>query len=346
MPQDIKIWEITHGNKLEEIHKTKLDLEERLENWIEKDITIISNDLLIIGRQISTDFGGVIDLLCLDYNGDIVIIELKRDKTPREITAQVLDYASWVDDLSNEKISEIADKYLKEKGPLDKAFQEKFGTEIPEILNEHHKMLIVASKIDSSSERIVEYLSNTYGVGINAATFQYFKDKGTEFLARVFLIEPSEADHRIQTKTASKRKPPLTYEELEEIAKKNGVGDLYQKIFEGLSRHFDQNITTLSSVAFIGIMGENKTRNTIFSILPKQSDSEKGLHYDVYINRFLDYFNINIEKAKTILPSYMKWGGGKWGYGEDGKYGGGEGYFKDEEQFNKFLAKLAEIKKK
>jgi len=341
MPQDIKIWEITDKSKLEEIHKTKLDLEERLENWIEKDITIISNDLLIIGRQISTDFGGVIDLLCLDYNGDIVIVELKRDKTPREITAQVLDYASWVDDLSNEKISEIADKYLKEKGPLDKAFKEKFGTEIPEILNEHHKMLIVASEIDSSSERIVEYLSNTYGVGINAATFQYFKDKGTEFLARVFLIEPSEADHRIQTKTASKRKPPLTYEELEEIATKNGVGDFYQKVLKGLSSHFDQSATTLSNIAFIGVIGENKSRNVIFNILPRESNTKKGLRYKVYIERFIEYFGIDKKIFENIFPDYEQ-------YLIKDQWAGGSacGYFKDEEQFNEFLTKLSEIKKK
>ncbi len=94
MPQDVKIWEIQGGNVLKEIKKSKLEVEERIENWLEKDISIISSDLLVIGRQVETDFGGVIDLLCLDYNGDVVIVELKRDKTPREVTAQVLDYAS------------------------------------------------------------------------------------------------------------------------------------------------------------------------------------------------------------------------------------------------------------
>ena len=150
MPQDVKIWEIQDRNTLKEIEKSKLEMEERIEDWLEKDISIISTDLLVIGRQVETDFGGVIDLLCLDYNGDVVIIELKRHKTPREVTAQVLDYASWVKDLSNEKITEIANRYLGDKGPLEKAFKEKFGEELPEILNEHHKMIIVASEIDLS----------------------------------------------------------------------------------------------------------------------------------------------------------------------------------------------------
>ena len=55
-----------------------MDLEERIENWLEKDISIIANDLLVIGRQVETDFGGVIDLLCLELDGDVIIVELKR----------------------------------------------------------------------------------------------------------------------------------------------------------------------------------------------------------------------------------------------------------------------------
>ena len=88
MPEDIRLWEIVDGDNLKELKRTELDLEERIESWLEKDNSLISNDLLVIGRQVSTDFGGVIDLLCLDSTGDTVIVELKRDKTPREITAQ------------------------------------------------------------------------------------------------------------------------------------------------------------------------------------------------------------------------------------------------------------------
>ena len=342
MPQDVKVWEIIDRGTLNEISKSKLDLEERLEDWLEKDISIISNDLLAIGRQVETGFGGIIDLLCIEYNGDILIVELKRDKTPREITAQVLDYASWTKDLSNEKITEIANRYLGDKGPLEEAFKRKFGTEIPEILNEHHKMLVVASEIDSSSERIIKYLSDSYGVGINAITFQYFQnEEGREFLAKVFLIEPSEAEYRIQIKSTSKRKPPLSYEELQEIAEKNGIGDSYKRIVTELSKCFDQSVTTMSSIAFIGIMGERKSRNTIFSILPKESDSEKGVRFTVYIDRFVDYFRIEKRIAIDALPSYEK----KAEYEEwAGEFGGG--FFREEKQIEKFLANLTEFKQR
>jgi RecB family endonuclease NucS len=75
--QVIKLWEII-DKRLEEIRKEKLDFEKRLEDWLEADISTISPNLLVIGKQVPTDYGGYIDLLCLEEDGDIVIIELKR----------------------------------------------------------------------------------------------------------------------------------------------------------------------------------------------------------------------------------------------------------------------------
>jgi hypothetical protein len=227
MPEEVRLWQIESGDKLRECTRAPLNLESRLENWLEQDISLLSQDLLVIGRQVETDFGGLIDLLCIDRDGDIVIVELKRDKTPREVTAQVLDYASFVKDLSSDRIKNLADKYLGGDGSFEKTFNHRFDTDLPDSLNNSHRMLIVASQIYSSSERIIKYLSDSYGVDINAATFQYFKAAdGAELVARTFLIEPSQVEYKAQTKGASKRLPNLTYEELEEIADHNGMGDL------------------------------------------------------------------------------------------------------------------------
>jgi RecB family endonuclease NucS len=41
-------------------------------------------------------------VLGLDSEGVLHILELKRDRTPRDVVAQALDYASWVQELGNE----------------------------------------------------------------------------------------------------------------------------------------------------------------------------------------------------------------------------------------------------
>ncbi len=139
-----------------------MDFEEKLEGWPKSDISMIDPGLLVIGQQVPTSFGGWIDLLCIDVDGSLIIIELKRSKTPREITAQVLDYASWVKTLNQEQIEEIANSYFrKEKVNMSfvEAFQNKFNTEPPEILNAEHAMLVVGSEIDASSQRIARALT-------------------------------------------------------------------------------------------------------------------------------------------------------------------------------------------
>jgi len=339
MPQDIRVWEVEgESNTLKEIKSTKLEKEELLEMWLEQDISILSEDLLVIGRQVQTDFGGVIDLLCLDSNGDVVIVEIKRDRTPREITAQVLDYASWVEDLSSERLTGIADDYLGDRGPLDQAFQKRFDMELPEVLNNSHRMLIVASEVDPSSERIIKYLSNTYGVNINAATFQHFvTESGRKLLARVFLVEPEEVEYQSGRQRGRKRTPNLTYDQLEEQADSNGVRDLYHQAFDGFSRFFDYRQTTLSGVAFVGNM--QGARHVILSLFPRDSDPNDGLRFSAYLERLAQYVGAQEGDVLSVLPNALKRGLGYKGGPEQVK-----GYFKDESQIRSALEGLKRLR--
>jgi hypothetical protein len=84
----------------------------------------------------------------------------------------------------------IASRHLKGKS-MEDAFQDKFGGEFPEVINEHHAMLVVASEIDDSTERIIRYLSETYGVGINAVRFQFFQSED----GREYLVGHSRSNH-------------------------------------------------------------------------------------------------------------------------------------------------------
>ena len=86
---------------------SQLVSEQKLEEMIVRDPRILSSEWLLIGRQEITSHGGRIDLLAIAPDGSLVLIELKRDRTPREIVAQALDYASWVEQLTSEKIAQI-----------------------------------------------------------------------------------------------------------------------------------------------------------------------------------------------------------------------------------------------
>jgi hypothetical protein len=125
------------------------------------DPNILSSDWMLIGRQEQTPFGGRIDLLAIMPDASLVLIELKRDRTPREVVAQALDYASWVKALTPEKIAQIYQRFSK-GGTLDEAFKSRFGTPLEEeSLNKSHQIILVASELDDATERIIRYLSDS-----------------------------------------------------------------------------------------------------------------------------------------------------------------------------------------
>ena len=82
MPTELKLWSI-ENEQPSPVSQQKLDLESRLEKWIRDDVGLVSDDLFLIGQQVPTSYGGSIDLLAIDPVGNLVILELKRDKTPR-----------------------------------------------------------------------------------------------------------------------------------------------------------------------------------------------------------------------------------------------------------------------
>lgn len=174
--------------------------------------------------------GQLIDLLCIDADGTLVVVELKRDKTPREVTAQALDYASWVKDLGIEEIDGIASRHFK-GNTLKSVFQPKFGTELPDVVNEHHAMRIVASVIDDSTERIIRYLAETYGVDINAVRFQFFQaPDGREFLVRTFTVPPEVVEQTAGSR-GRKRVRHTTREEFFGALDQNGRA-VFERILE------------------------------------------------------------------------------------------------------------------
>ena len=65
MPTEIRLWQV-ENERPQPIPQQKLDLEARIENWIRDDVGLVNSDLLIIGQQVPTGYGGGIDLLALD----------------------------------------------------------------------------------------------------------------------------------------------------------------------------------------------------------------------------------------------------------------------------------------
>lgn len=204
MALEMGLWR-ADGAKLSRIIPTAVGLESQLENYIESDPSMLGEGLLIIGRQVPTAHGGFIDLLAVDEGGNVHVVELKRDKTPRDVTAQTLDYGSWVSTLGRADLIDIFTTYKKGTVAFEEAFAEQFGEAPPEDLNGAQVFTIVAASVDNATERIVRFLNEDFGVPINVVFFRHFVDGGAAYLARTWLVD-QEAQAVNEKGSTKKRK--------------------------------------------------------------------------------------------------------------------------------------------
>lgn len=209
MPVKFGLWRVD-GPSVEQVAASPIAYEERLEAIIEERIDILGlGRLLQIGRQVITDYGKRIDLLAVDGLGDLYVIELKKDRTPREVVAQTLEYGFWVQSLSFDALSDLYARHHPGE-TFDAAFANQFDTDLPDALNTGHHLTVVATGMDASTEQIVEYVRG-YGVPINVLFFEYLQDGDRAYLARSWLTDP-EIEPTVRQ--PGKKRPPWNGKDL------------------------------------------------------------------------------------------------------------------------------------
>lgn len=322
--------------------------EKGLEDQLAGDPSRVNSDLLVIGRQVRTDFGGVIDLLCIDKNGCTVVIELKKGRTPRDVTAQTLDYASWVKDLSRGRLTEIAGNYLSSRtdsrGSLATAFRKKFGKKLPDRLNESHRSIIVVGivdvskrAVDPSTERIVKYLADL-SVPLSYQRIQYHDSQPEE----EDVVETIVRNYgEIQPGVGSILKGYKKIGELLSMADANGVGGLYRQVKNGVRG-------ILSAQAYSRTVGYRAKRavkdgggvRTVMFIRAHPGDGG-GLNFTLHATRFRAILGIQFRELMKCLPrgtrdsDVSSWVGASK---EEKRRGRGlEGEFRSSEDVAKFV---------
>ena len=121
-------------------------------------------DWFVIGREVDTGGSGRIGHTGNRFIGNLIVIELKRDQTPRDVVAKVLSMEMGLfikAMISRESIAPISLATIQ----LDqRAFVRRSEADSrqrrPEDLNQEHELVVVASEFDLRSERIVTYVAS------------------------------------------------------------------------------------------------------------------------------------------------------------------------------------------
>jgi len=194
MATEIKVWQV-ESNQLVEMKETTMADGGRtefqdLKAWIKSDPRILGQDMLIIGEEVGTR-SGPLDFLGIDKSGNIVVIELKRDRIPRQALAQAIDYVSDVALWNFDKLSEITQGFSGI--PLEEYIATNFEIDLEDLsVNQTQRILLVGTSIEEPLQRMIEWLSGNYGVSINAIIFKYIRTKGGEELVARTMIIPEE----------------------------------------------------------------------------------------------------------------------------------------------------------
>src|SRR6267154_474778 len=143
------IWKV--GSNPEPLTTATIATEQLVEDMIVASPEILSDEWMLIGRQEKTGYGGRIDLLAIAPDGALVLIEIKRDRTPRDVVAQAIDYASWVQKLRAEDVAAIYGRFAPSRR-LDDDFRQRFG-----------------QTLDEESQ---QYPSNRYRIGISGRQYR------------------------------------------------------------------------------------------------------------------------------------------------------------------------------
>ncbi|WP_081707767.1 hypothetical protein [Bacillus massiliigorillae] len=294
MALEVGFWKVDcnqDGEYAKPISSLQIDSEKKLENVLVNSPDVLDEELLIIGRHIRTDFGKYIDMLAIDVEGTIHVIELNKAQTSREVVAQTLDYASWIQNLDSTNIKELYEKY-NQQGNLESAFEEKFKISLPDLINDSHQITIVASNLDVETERIIHYLSSNYDVPINVVFFRFFKDGDSEYISRSWLIDPNKVEEQTNQvkKSGAKEKwngndYVVNFEDgrsrswqdaMEYGFVSAGNGSWYSRTLYNLSKG-NRIFCMMPGVGYIGIGEVDEEAKPLREVVYQQDDNTKRL---------------------------------------------------------------------
>jgi len=187
MNDELRMWEIdTSSNAAKPLESAnRMETEQSLEELLVRNPEMLMPGLTLVGRQTPTDTGNL-DLLGVDGEGRLVVFELKRERLTRDAVAQVIDYCSWLESLTETYLAEHIASHSGTSGVVKiDDFESWYDVRRSKQLIELRptRMVLVGLGVDTCAQRMVEFLARR-GVDISLLTFHRYKHGDRVLLAR------------------------------------------------------------------------------------------------------------------------------------------------------------------
>ena len=245
------------AKKLTPIQFKDLELEEKfdIEAWVRKNPKILGENLMIISEQKSLPSRRQPDLLALDKNGNLVIIELKKDDSGKDVYWQAITYAANFSEFTYSDIMDMYEKYLEHLGQTDpnpKDKIEEFVEEDIEKINQKQRIILVSKEFHPDVLRAVLWLRD-FEVDIKCVRLIPYIDENNQlFIVPEVIIPTPGVEEYIERKISKQKAIKKSYSSPFSLEKGNFTDDeLRRRLKETLTRDSD---LTPRLIAFIKIL--------------------------------------------------------------------------------------------
>lgn len=231
------------------------DLEHQLESDLQNNahVLLAPERILYVGRQVTTDLNKAIDLLGIDALRRAVVVELKKDRTPRDIVAQALEYAAFVDKLDLDALNAIAVRYFGQYGKpwksLEEAHRDFFeGVVSPDSEAVWNSSAIVILEGQVIAPEIVEVAAflRAHNIDIRVMQFAYMESAEGDRLVDVQTVVGAERLPEEATAASSATQQPSLDETLERSPDLRCTFTLLHEQLLGLGLSERRSRTTIS----------------------------------------------------------------------------------------------------
>lgn len=215
---------------------------QHLEKWIEKNPDLLGEELLIITNEYDK-FDKTkerLDLLALDREGNVVVIELKRDDSGKNVDLQALKYAAYCSTLTLDGLTSIYNNYCDRNNHfISKEDARKrileFITDIDfEEINDNPRIILVSKEYRQEVTASVMWLRK-YGLDIKCiklTPYQLSKDKIVIEVNTIIPI-PEAEDYIIRTEQKEGQEGKMTVAKEEYLAFHN---EIIQRLMSRISK--------------------------------------------------------------------------------------------------------------
>jgi hypothetical protein len=306
-----------------------------IEEWIENNPEILGEDLLVITTEYDkfdkTDER--LDILALDTNGVLVIVELKKDDSGKNVDVQAIKYASYCSSLTLNDVINIHQQYLQRKGkPENKDNIKKKITDFTEDENLEiagpPRVILVSKNFRQEVTSFVLFLLKNSKLDIKCIKLTPYEASGDSIEFEVSTLIPLPQDSEF-----------MITNENEEVKKYGQISEDRLEFFNHITSVLKEKIPNFScyrvgnnwinfsffdkrnprfSVSFhkkttsieleIDSRGRIKNKDIINKLEPLKNELESKLKEPVSFERILGYERIRIQRdGKEITDELKNW---------------------------------------